>query len=46
MITTSDGDPADGTELFADTFIAWVYDAWNPLNIDEVDKARSAMDDW
>lgn len=38
------------TELFADTFIAWVYDAWNtdsdPLIVDSVDTARNAMNDW
>lgn len=39
---------AGGTELFADTFIAWVYDAWNtePLNTDKVNTARDAMNGW
>jgi len=41
---------ADGGELFADTFIAWVYDAWNtdtdPQIVDAVNSARTAMDDF
>ncbi|MCC6569762.1 MAG: RHS repeat-associated core domain-containing protein, partial [Anaerolineales bacterium] len=32
------------TELFADTFIAWTYDTWNPLNVDAVNSARNEMD--
>ncbi len=31
-------------ELFSDTFIAWTYDAWNPLNVDAALSAQIAMD--
>jgi hypothetical protein len=31
------------TELFADSFLAWVFGAWNPLNVDAVVSARNAM---
>ena len=34
---------ADGSELFADTFLAWTYNAWNPLNVDAVTLAQNAM---
>jgi len=36
------------TELFADTFIAWTFDTWNPDPrrgiVDAVSTARAAMD--
>jgi len=31
------------TELFADTFIAWTYNAWNPLNVNAATTANNAM---
>jgi hypothetical protein len=40
----ADGQDMPG-ELFADTFIAWTYDAWNtdPLNVNAVTDALNAM---
>lgn len=41
---------AGGIELFADTFIAWVSDAWNtstdPDTVDLVEDAKYATDHW
>ena len=34
---------ADGPELFADTFIAWTYGAWNSVNVRAVTFAQNAM---
>ena len=31
------------TELFGDTFVAWTYGAWNPLNMNAADAANGAM---
>jgi len=44
----SSGDPANGSELFADTFIAWTYNAWNPLTANNaaVTAAQTAMNGW
>lgn len=35
------GDPS--SELFSDTFLAWTYNAWNPLNVDAAILAQKAM---
>ncbi len=40
--------PDPSSELFADTFLAWTYDAWSPLttNAANVNAARNAMNNW